>query len=291
MTQRSPWLKQAHRIQAAITLLVLVTLLALNLTGAITAGTAVLLFIAIELPLLIVFTISTLLRFRRREGATTPPILDRLETEEPLLRPAVSELRAFQSLGLAIAGRRRTPGGSAPFGYTKGTMTFPLVMVALSLVELVIVHVLVPWLWLKLVLLVPTAWGVLFILGLFASRIVHPHFILNGRLTLRWGRQTVLVAPLSRIASVTAHTNHAHTQPHAEGERLVLTQFQSTNVRIRFTEPIPAAAPVAKRQLPPDFHTLEVQLYVDDPEGLLHALDPQPEETIGWADRDPQKRR
>lgn len=282
MTQRPTWLKMAHRLQAAFTLLVLITLLTLNLTGAISTGTAVLLFIVIELPLLILFGVFTFLRFRGRDSASSISMgfLDRLEAEEPLLRPAVSELRTFQSLGLLILGRRRVPAGAEPFGYTKGTMTFPLVMVALSLVELVVVHILVPWHWLRIVLLVLTVWGVLFILGFFASRIVHPHFIANGALTLRWGQQTVLTAPRSHIASAAAHTNHVHTQPHIDGETLTLTQFQSTNVLIRFTEPLPAAAPLAKKHLPPDFHALEVQLYVDDPGGLLHALEPEPEETI-----------
>ena len=71
---------------------------------------------------------------------------------------------------------------------------------------------------------------------------------------------------------------NAHTQPEVQDERLILTQSQSTNVRIRFSEPVATAAPVSKKNRPADFHAREVQLYVDDPEGFLQALRPLPDE-------------
>lgn len=157
-------------------------------------------------------------------------------------------------------------------------MTFPAVMIVLSLAELAIVHMLVPWAWLRLAMLVLTVWGVLFLLGYFASRIVHPHFITDEVLHLRWGLQTVLTTPLTNVATVARHINHAHTQPGIDGDRLILTQFQSTNVLIPFTDPVAASAPVPRKHLPADFYAAEVQLYVDDPDALLRALRPLPGE-------------
>jgi len=71
---------------------------------------------------------------------------------------------------------------------------------------------------------------------------------------------------------------NAHTQPEVQDERLILTQSQSTNVRIRFSEPVATAAPGSQKNRPADFHAREVQLYVDDPEGFLQALLPLPDE-------------
>lgn len=281
MTQRRSWLKWAHRAHTVLTILVVVTLLVLNRAGVIGGGMALRLFLMIELPLLVVFVTISVLRFRRlgrQNGTSGEGLFDRLVAEEPLLRPVVAEFRTFGSLVLAVRGKRKVPPEAAWFGYTKGTMTFPAVMIVLSLVELVIVHMLVPWAWLRLVMLVLTVWGVLFILGYFASRIVYPHFITDEVLHLRWGLQAVLTTPLTNVATVAPHVNHAHTQPGIDGDRLILTQFQSTNVLIRFTDPVAASAPVSRKHLPADFHATEVQLYVDNPDALLRALRPLPDE-------------
>lgn len=280
MTRRRRWLRVVHRVHIGFTIVVVGTLLVLKSTGVISSATALSLFLVIEVPLLLVSAAITALRFRHlglSTDYTGMGVLDRLEAEEPLLRPMVTELRAFWSLWLVVAGKRRVPPGAMPFGYTKGTMTFPAVMIALSLVELLIVHVLVPWQWLQIVLLILTVWGVSFLLGFFATRVAHPHFVTADALHLRWGHQTVLATPLTNIVSAAPHATHEHTQPHAEGEQLILTQFQSTNVLIRFAEPVAAVAPVSKKLLAVDFHTSEVQLYVDDPDAFLQALRPVPD--------------
>jgi hypothetical protein len=257
--------------------MVLVTVLVLNLTGTIGGGTALRLFFAVEVPLLVVFLVLTLLRLRR--VARTPAgddrsLLDRVLAEEPLLRPAVSELRYYHSLALAVAGKRRVPTGATPFGYTKGTTGIPIAIGVVSLVELVVVHLLVPWQWLRIILLILSIWGVLFVAGFFAARVVHPHIVTGGSLHLRWGHATVLTTSLANVSSVVRHTNHAHTQPHVDGDRLILTQFQSTNVALRFAEAVPTDAPVPKKDRPGDAHVTEVQLYVDDPGAFLQTLAP-----------------
>lgn len=108
---------------------------------------------------------------------------------------------------------------------------------------------------------------------------LHPHVVTDDHLRLRWGHLIVLSSPLTNIAAVARHANHAHTQPQIEGERLILTQAQSTNVLVRFAEPVAAEAPVPKESKPADFHAQEVHLYVADPDGLLHALRPLTDET------------
>lgn len=81
----------------------------------------------------------------------------------------------------------------------------------------------------------------------------------------------VLTTPLRNIASVTLHANHADTQPRIEGDRLILAQFQSPNLRLCFSEPVTAKARVARKNLPADARVREVQLYVDDPQVFLLA--------------------
>lgn len=289
MRQRRSRLRTVHRAHTFITVLAVATLVALNLTGHIGGGMALRLFLLIEVPLLLAFLLITLLRFRsfgrsggddetsEAPGSQRLGLLDRIEAEEPLMRPVVAEIRAFGSLILVIGRKRRVPDGARPFGYAAGSMAFPVVIIALSLVELAVVHVLVPWPWLRIVLLVLTVWGVLFMLGFLSTRVVYPHFLTGNALHLRWGYRSVLETPLSNIVSVTAHSDHAHTQPYAEGERLILTQFQGTNVLLRFAKPVPAIMPMTKKQTPADFHVREVQLHVDQPDAFLRACTPLPD--------------
>lgn len=275
MTQNHRRVRAVHRAHAGVTVLVVITLVVLNLTGVLAGDTALRLFLAVEVPLLMVFVVLTLLRLRR--VVNTPAgddrsLLDRVLAEEPLLRPAVSEVRYYYSLVLALAGKRQVPAGAAFFGYTKGVMAVPVAIVTVSLVELVAVHLLVPWQWLRIVLLISSIWGALFVAGLFAARIVNPHLVSHGDLTLRWGLQTVLSTPLSNVVSAGRHANHAATQPDVGGNRLILTQFQSTNVMLRFAEPVVADAPVPKKHRPVDVRVTEVQLFVDDPRAFLRAV-------------------
>lgn len=275
MTQRPKWIRVAHRAHAGATVAIVVTLLALNLSGILSVRLALTLFLAIEVPLVLAFAVMTMMRFkdaRRINRAQGVPFLDAVEAEEPLLRPAIAELRTFWFLGLAIVGRRRIPPGARAFGYTKGSMTLPLVLVGVSLVEMVIVHILVPWMWLRILLLVLTAWGILYILGFFAARVIHPHYVAEGAVHLRWGSRRVLSAPVAGILSIAQHRNHAHTQPALDGDRLILTHLQGTNVLIRVAEPVPAAPPIAKKHVPAGSRVSEVELYVDEPESFVQTV-------------------
>lgn len=275
MTHTPYWLRTAHRIHAGLTIIVVVTLLVLNLNDVLDAGTALRLFLAIEVPLLVVFIAITVVRFKhadRSTAAKSQGFLARLEAEEPLLGPAIMELRAIKSLFLAMRKKRQIPQGAKPFGYTKGTLTFPLMLAAISVPELVIVHVLVPWQWLQIVLLILTVWGVVFVCGFFALRVVHPHFITAHEIHLRWGYQTVLISSLANVQSAERVRKHTHTYPHAERDRLVLAQSQAPNVVLRFATPVAADPPVSKKHLPVNFQASEVRLYVDDPELLLQTL-------------------
>jgi hypothetical protein len=277
MAQQRRWTRTAHRAHAAITVVVLATVSVLNVTEMIDGGTALRIFLAVEVPLLVVFVVLTLLRLRHVLGTAADDdrsLIDRVLAEEPLLRPAVSELRYGHSLVLAVARRRRVPAGATPFGYTRGTMGVPVAIGVASLVEVVVVHLLVPWQWLRIVLLVVSIWGVLVLAGYVASRVVHPHVVTDGRLQLRWGCVTVLTTPLANVSSVSRRANHAHTQPHVDGDRMTLTQFQSTNVVVRFVDPVPVDAPVSRKERPADAQVTEVQLYVDNPETFLRVVGP-----------------
>lgn len=274
MTARR-WLRRLHRIHTALTLAVAGTLLALNLAGALDPAAAFRLFLAVELPMLAVFLVITALRVRTavREGAAEDP-LQRIVDEEPMLRPAVAELRMLADLVRAIRGRRDVPAGMQAFGYARGSWGFPAVMAVLSAIELAIVHVIVPWPWpwLRWALLALTVWGLLAIIAMTASRRVRPHLLGAGTLRLRWGSANVLEVPLDRLERADHHVDHASAALRAEDGLVVLAQQRPANVRLRFTEDVPALGlgPIGWRA--PSRPVREARLAADDPDALVAAL-------------------
>src|SRR5699024_6241030 len=269
MSTRSRRLRTAHRLHMGVSAVVLLTLAVLNLIGILDRRSALLLFVLIELPLLLLFAVLTILRWRRlgrAEGADGPGLLDRLVAEEPLLRPVAFEIRAFQSLILALAGRRRVPEGSVPFGYTRGMMTLPVALAVVSLVEVLVVRLLVPWLWLRILLLLLSVWGMLFLFGLLATRVVHPHFVGGDVLPMLWCRTTVLPSPRRAVAAALRRRQHTDSHPRAEDGLLVLSQWPSTDVRLHFTDPVRAAPSGGAREPLTESRASEVSLNVDEPE-------------------------
>ncbi|KUF06356.1 hypothetical protein [Leucobacter sp. G161] len=289
MTQAIGRLRTVHRILALLTVLVVAVALTLNLLGVLSGRQALLVFLGFEVPALILFVGATVVRFGLMRRRSLPHIsaldtntldtnvlggarlLDAVVAEEPLLRPVVTELRALWGLWLFITKQPQVPLGAEAFGYTRGTLGIPVAMIVVSVVELAVVHLLVPWRWLQLLLLVLTIWAVLFMLGIFAARAVHPHVVTEEDLYLRWGDRLVLTSPLSNVLSAEAVADHSPTQPAVTGEKLLLTQFHSTNVRIRFAEPVAADPPVSAKATPAGFRAREVALYVVRPNDFVAA--------------------
>ena len=56
-------------------------------------------------------------------------------------------------------------------------MSIPVAFVAASVIEAVAIHFLVPWQWLRVVLLVATVLSLIAIGGWLAGRVVHPHLV------------------------------------------------------------------------------------------------------------------
>lgn len=229
----------------------------------------------LELPLLSVFAILSIVRLRRviRHTRTTDlSFTDALLIEEPLLKPAIVELRAYHDLLLALRKRRLVPEGAAAFGYAKGSYSIPIALIIASMIEMAALHFIIPWQWLRVVLILVNIWGILFVLGLIAGRTVHPHVITDGEFHVNWGRSPILRTPVANIKSATSSVNFLHHQPHMDGGRLFLCSFQSPNVLIEFNEPVSADPPVARKENPKEFRASSIHLFADDPDRLVAAV-------------------
>ena len=264
-----------HRFHVFVTLSVALILLVLKLAGILSAEHALWLFLAIELPLLVAFIFVTAMRFMKLANTKHDielGLLDRIVIEEPLLRPAVYELKTFRSLFWLIRGRLAVPDGAREFGYVRGTLAIPIAFAIASIIELAIVHLIIPWFWLQMTLLIITVWGMLFLCGIFATRAVYPHYLFDGELYLRFGFQIVAKIPIRSVKNVLERTSFKYTQPEIDDDSLVLTQFQNPNLVLETTDLVSATPPLSKKKIPENFRTKRFLIYVSDPERFVTEL-------------------
>ena len=274
MEAQSQSLKTAHRCQLLLTVLVGLTSYGLQRFGVIGGRTAILGLVGVETVMLALSAALTAARvraIRRAARESGSGWFERLCEDEPAVRFAVGELRAIAAVGELLRGRRHgTDSGRRGFGYVRGTLSMPAAFLVLVLVEGVAVHLLIPWSWLRVVLLVLTGYSVLLVVGYFASRIVNPHLVDAETVTLRWGRDVVAVVPVSGVRSVREFVDPRRTAPAIEGDTLVLASLESANVRIVLADPVAVRLPVWGAG-PKCATVSDVALYVSDPRGFVEA--------------------
>jgi hypothetical protein len=128
----------------------------------------------------------------------------------PLAALVVHELAIGASLALLLRRRRSGVGpGVVPIGYDRALRPLVVTFLALSVLELVVVEVAVPWPTVRLVLLVGGVYTVLFAAGLAAANVVRPHLVTAHDLRLRSGTWADVAVPLDRVATVTARRRAA----------------------------------------------------------------------------------
>lgn len=174
----------------------------------------------------------------------------------------------IRALWLWCRGRIDGAGeGVSTFGYTAGTAAVPVAFLVASVVEAVALHLLVPWQWLRVVLLVLTAVSFVAVACWFAARAVHPHLVTSEKLTLRSGRKTVLTIDRGHIVRAVATRRFEHTTPGIHDGRFYLPGPDGTVIDIDFDAPVrinrSGSAPQA---------VTGVSLHVDAPRDLCARL-------------------
>ena len=169
------------RLIPAIALVVVVIDVVLLATSTITPPVALALFLAVEIPIGVAVVSGYLRRYRAHRGAadTRADAVRALAADDPYLRMMTAEARTLASLGRWIARRPDVPAGAVPIGYSRGTLGIPIAMVVAALIELVAIHLLVPWPAVQLVLDLLGVYALIVVLGWLAGRIVRPHLLVS----------------------------------------------------------------------------------------------------------------
>ncbi|MFD7657137.1 hypothetical protein ACFV4N_24445 [Actinosynnema sp. NPDC059797] len=138
--------------------------------------------------------------------------------------------------------RRRVDVGpdDVALDYARGQVRTSLVLAGLVVVEAVAVGLLVRWPWLHV--LDAIALGA--VLSAAAGLAVHPHVVGREALLLRDGGRFAVRVPLDAIASVRAHwRSHTGKPRHVDGDELVLSVGNQTDVHLVLTRPLEVRRP------------------------------------------------
>ncbi|WP_264887453.1 hypothetical protein [Dietzia sp. NCCP-2495] len=265
---------------AIVVVVIDATLLA---TGVIGPAAALALFLAVEAPLGAAVVTGYVRRYRAHRASTDSrrDALRALAADDPYLRMITFELGTLASLGRWIARRPDVPGGAVPIGYSLGTLGMPAALAVAALIELVALHLLIPWPTVRLVLDLLGVYALLVVLGMLAGRIVRPHLLTSDELVLRSGPHGCARIPLDALAAVRLDRRLSPTNAELVSEPgreiLALPGADGTRLTLALARPVAATVPGMPWSSPPAREVTEVRLHVDDDAAdQLRAAVPSP---------------
>jgi hypothetical protein len=182
------------------------------------------------------------------------------------------ELSMYRSLFRWVTRRPAVPAGAVPYGYVGVVAAVLWAFVGVSAVELVALHLLIPWETVRLVADVLGVWGLVWMLGLTAGLTIHPHLLTEEGLRVRNGAGTDVAVPWEAIAGVgvreRAREGSRAVQLDETDAGTVLNVVVGSRVNLHLTLRHPLVV-----QLPKGPATVtEVRLCADDARGLARQV-------------------
>ncbi|MBM4569207.1 hypothetical protein GS489_01470 [Rhodococcus hoagii] len=274
MTARA--VRLMHRGAAAVSVLLAGANLVLAGLGVLPPSTALRLYLVVELPLVVVVHAVAAVRVSilRRRGTAWPAVCDEVAGRIPaaLMR---AEVRGCSALWRWAIGRTVGAGpGVTIIGYTRGTLGVPAAFAMASIVEISVVHLLVPWTWLRWTLLALSVYALVQLAGWFADRIVHPHLITDESITIRSGHQVVARIDRDIVRQCLSHNRFQPTTTGLDGDVLSLPGPDGTNTDIVLDEPAKVLLPTFFDHRRRPALVRRIAIYVDDPALARATLDP-----------------
>ncbi|WP_219416802.1 hypothetical protein [Pseudonocardia nigra] len=182
-------------------------------------------------------------------------------------RAARYEAATWRSLARWLL--RRPDVGPADTGFAyRGPQVAPmLVMLAVSMIDVVAVDLLVPWPWLRPVLLVIGVWGTLEVLGMLAAITIHPHVVGAAGLRIRNGVSLDVHIPWDAVAGVRrVRRTRDGRGVQLDGSTLHVVVADQTTVEVTLARPLPVTLPRNRTA-----EITEVRLHADDAAGFVAA--------------------
>jgi hypothetical protein len=179
------------------------------------------------------------------------------------------ELRLLRSLLLLVLGRVDGVGpGDVALPYARAATATGVLFAGLSVAELVVVELLVPWPAVRHALLLVGAWGLFVVAGLLAMNRTHPHVARRDVLVVRSGGLVTVHVPWDAVTRVERRPRHEHSGWAIEEGHLHLPVAGSTAIDLAL------ARPLAVRAGRRTGLVTRISLAVDDAAAALGVLGP-----------------
>ncbi|MFW9045511.1 hypothetical protein ACOI92_11810 [Corynebacterium striatum] len=139
-----------------------------------------------------------------------------------------AELRMLKTCVLVLLRQRRYSG--KVLDSHRGWWVIPAAVTGATGIECIAIELLVPWAWLRALILVVSLYSLILLWGIFGAAYTYPHFV-DGTLVLRHaGRQVVSIAA-GEIANITLSRGYSHERYAIDEDTLILpdlAQFSQT---------------------------------------------------------------
>jgi hypothetical protein len=181
----------------------------------------------------------------------------------------VYELKLWAALFRWIL-RRPVPvePGTRRFGYLGAVKMILIAFIVVSAIEIPILELMIPWRPVANAALFIGVYGLIWMFGLFATMVVHPHLVGPAGLRIRNSITLDVAVPWESITSIEVRRRSMPPggQTQLEDGVLSLGMASQTSIDVRLAEPL--VLPVRKAKGQP---ATTVRFHADDPEGLVAA--------------------
>jgi hypothetical protein len=187
------------------------------------------------------------------------------------------ELRLWEALfRWAFRRPHRVQPGTATFGYVGAVTMLFGVFIGLSAVEIPILHLLLPWPIARKISLMVGAYGLFWIIGLYATLRTRPHLVGPSGLRIRNGNTMDMPIPWGAVAAVRARRRSlppgGQTQVEQIGQDRVLSVGMGSQTSVDVMLSRPLSIDVKKTRGEP---VTQIRFHADEPEALAAAAKTQ----------------
>lgn len=184
-----------------------------------------------------------------------------------------TEWRMYVGVWRLLSRRPDVPTGSRPIRYVGAVSVLLWAFTVLSVVELAVVHVVLPWEKVRLAADVLGIWGVVWILGMTGCHYVYPHLVTDRALRVRHTeRKDLVTVPWDLLRSASTRERSLSTSRRllvSEDEGVAVLNVvvgSRTNVDLRLHRPLAVTVRDSSHVVE------EVRLFADDPGDLVRQV-------------------
>lgn len=182
------------------------------------------------------------------------------------------ELALYRSLFRWLTRRPDVPKGAVAFAYVGAVEVVLWAIIGVSTLELVGLHVILPWETVRIIADIVSLWGLVWMFGLLASFKIYPHLVTDSGLRVRSGAATDITVPWDAIATIGMRErsrDHSRTlQLDRDEDAAVLNVVTGSRTNVDITLRGPLEVPLRKGAE----SVTEIRLYVDDARELVSRV-------------------